>query len=464
MRDRRYQLYESHEVHDQSSFQRAIGRRRPTRRGFRTSAAVRAGAVTAVLALALTACTSATQTGTTSSGPAAPAQSNSSAPTSSVPTTSAAPKPLAFTATPTTDSAVDPVAPITLTVANGTLSNVTLTNSEGKHVSGQLSADKTSWRATEVLGYSKRYRMIAKATNSTGDSTKTYKRSFTTLTPGNMTMPYLNTIYGASIQNHGTYGIAMVPVVNFDESIFRKKAAERALKVTTSPHVDGSWYWASDHSVHWRPEHFYKPGTKVTVSANVYGVEVGNGLYGQADQSVTYTIGRKQITEAYDNAPYKVNKVKTYRNGKLIHTMNTSMGEHTGETVNGNYINFYTLDGTYTVLGFENPAHMCSDTYGLPANGPGGYPCEDIPWSTKISTDGIYLHELDTTEWAQNSGQDVSHGCLNLSGDNAEWFYTHSLVGDPVVVHGAKGAPKLALWQGGDWTMSWAQWQKGSAL
>ena len=33
-----------------------------------------------------------------------------------------------------------------------------------------------------------------------------------------------------------------------------------------------------------------------------------------------------------------------------------------------------------------------------------------------------------------------------------------------MIVHGAKGAPELQLWQGGDWTMSWSQWQKGSAL
>ena len=57
--------------------------------------------------------------------------------------------------------------------------------------------------------------------------------------------------------------------------------------------------------------------------------------------------------------------------------------------------------------------------------------------------------------------QDVSHGCLNLTSPNAQWFYKHSLVGDPVIVHGAKGAPKLQLWQGGDWTMSWSAVAEG---
>ena len=422
--------------------------------------------VAAGSALLLTACTSGSGSGTSSAPPQQTgAPDTSSAPvTSSVPSTSAAPEPVAFASSPATAADVNPTTPITVAVTNGTLRDVSLVNPEGKQVTGALSADKKSWHTTEVLGYSKTYKMVAQAVNSTGEASRTYKRSFTTLTPGNMTMPYFDTIYGSSIQNGAKYGVGMIPVVNFDEEIFRKKAAERALTVTTSPHVDGSWYWVNDHQLHWRPEHFYKPGTKVTVTANVYGVEVGNGLYGESDKTVSYSIGRKQITIANDTAPKSVNKVRTYRDGRLIHTMNTSMGQHSGETVNGQYINFYTLDGTYTVLGFENPASMCSDSYGLPANAPGGYKCEDIPWSTKISTDGIYLHELDTTIWAQNSGQDVSHGCLNLAHDNAVWFYTHSLVGDPVIIHGAKGAPELELWQGGDWTMSWAQWKKGSAF
>jgi lipoprotein-anchoring transpeptidase ErfK/SrfK len=359
---------------------------------------------------------------------------------------------------------VNPTTPITVTAHNGSLSKVSLVNAEGTQVTGAFSAHHSQWQATEVLGYGKSYKLKARAENSNGESVDHVKRQFTTLTPSNMTLPYFNDLYGGSLQNHGTYGVAMVPVVHFDEAISDKKAAERALHVTTSPHVDGSWYWVDDSTLHWRPEHFYKPGTKVTIDASVYGVEVGPGLYGESDRHVSYQIGRKQITVANDTAPKKVNKVRVFRNGHLVRTMNTSMGEHSGETVNGQYINFYTLDGTYTVLGFENPAHMCSDTYGLPANGPGGYPCEDIPWSTKISIDGIYLHELDATIWAQNSGQDVSHGCLNLDYANAHWFYTHSIVGDPVIIHGAKGAPEIQLWQGGDWSIPWQKWQAGSAL
>lgn len=428
-----------------------------------------AGALTAAL-LALTACsTGAPAGGTHSSGvsdngtvPAGPSGSAGDPSGSQPPQQDGSA--LAAISTSPSGQSVNPTTPVTVSVTDGTLTSVSMHNASGKDVTGELAADGTSWHTNEVLGYGKTYTVTAKAVNAAGTPSRKTSR-FTTLTPANMTMPYLWRTGGATLERGATYGVGIVPIVHFDEPITDKAAAERALSVRTTPHIDGAWYWADDQDVHWRPEKYWPSGTKVTVTAQVYGVEVGNGLYGQSDASTSFTIGRKQVTIAYDSAPKKVNKVRVHNAaGTVIRTMNTSMGEHSGETVNGNYINFFTLDGTYTVIGHENPASMCSDSYGLPADAPGGYACEDIPWATKISVDGIYLHELDTTIWAQNSGQDVSHGCLNLDYANAHWFYQHSLVGDPVVIHGAKGAPKIQVWQGGDWSVPWTTWLAGSAL
>ncbi|MDQ2795958.1 MAG: L,D-transpeptidase [Actinomycetota bacterium] len=139
------------------------------------------------------------------------------------------------------------------------------------------------------------------------------------------------------------------------------------------------------------------------------------------------------------------------------------MGKHSSITVNGQLISFYTMVGTYTVLEHDNPAIMSSASYGLPANAPGGYAPEPIYYSTKISTDGVYLHELDTTVWAQDNGVDTSHGCLNLNEANAKWFYANSQIGDVVEVQHT-GGPTIAIWQNGDWSVPWAQWLAGSAL
>ena len=108
-----------------------------------------------------------------------------------------------------------------------------------------------------------------------------------------------------------------------------------------------------------------------------------------------------------------------------------------------------------------NPVIMDSSTFGLPVNSRLGYR-ETIPWATKISSDGIYLHQLNSTVWAQGN-TDTSHGCLNLNSDNAQWFYAFSRPGDVVEVRNT-GGPALRLDQNGDWTLPWAEWVKGSAL
>jgi len=84
-----------------------------------------------------------------------------------------------------------------------------------------------------------------------------------------------------------------------------------------------------------------------------------------------------------------------------------------------------------------------------------------IGWSGSFST-SAYLHQLDDTIWAQGN-TNVSHGCLNLSGENARWFYEFSRPGDIVEIRNTGGAP-LEVWQNGDWSVPWDQWQAGSAL
>jgi lipoprotein-anchoring transpeptidase ErfK/SrfK len=331
-----------------------------------------------------------------------------------------------------------------------------MVNPAGRKVHGELAADGASWRNTEVLGYSKTYTITAKGVGDGGQPvTKTTEVK--TLTPGNMTMPYIDTIYGSGIQNGGTYGVGMIVKVHFDEQVDKAKA-QRALQVTTTPDVTGGWYWETDQDAYWRPEQYYQPGTQVTVKAKVYGVQVGPGLYGQADQSVSFKIGQKRVSVA----DAKTHQVKVYFDDKLVRTMATSMGQ--GGTVQGKYgpIYLWTMPGTYTVINHENPATMSSDSYGLPANSPLGYAPEKVPYATKISIDGIYLHELDTTVWAQGH-QNVSHGCLNLNYKNAKWYYEHSQVGDVVkVIH--SGGPHIQFWQGGQWDVPWSEWLKHSAL
>lgn len=74
----------------------------------------------------------------------------------------------------------------------------------------------------------------------------------------------------------------------------------------------------------------------------------------------------------------------------------------------------------------------------------------------RISSDGVYLHELEATVSAQRK-TDTGHGCLNLNYDNASWFDNVSVPGDVVEVKNTGGKP-LQPWQNGDWTVPGEQW------
>jgi hypothetical protein len=52
---------------------------------------------------------------------------------------------------------IKPTAPVRVSVRNGVLDTVSLTNSEGKAVTGQFALDKMSWTATEPLSYATTY-------------------------------------------------------------------------------------------------------------------------------------------------------------------------------------------------------------------------------------------------------------------------------------------------------------------
>jgi lipoprotein-anchoring transpeptidase ErfK/SrfK len=408
-------------------------------------------AAVATTALVLGACTSQHNA---SPGPAPAAHTQSATASSATPKAPAPPARLSARPANGTHG-VSPSAPVTVAVADGTLTSVTMTNGDGKTVKGAISGDRTSWKVGEDLGYGKAYTVNAKAVNADGKAVARVS-SFTTLTPDNMTMPYLNTPAGVSIHSGGTYGVGTVISVHFDEPIPNKAAAEKALKVTTSPPQTGSWYWLDDQNVHYRPRVYYKRGTTVSVAAKVYGVQVGPGLYGQADASASFKIGSSHISIADD----KTKMVTVYQNGAIVKKMPTSMGKGGSEQVNGNTITFWTQPGTYTVLDQANPVRMDSRSFGLPLS-EGGYNTL-VYWATRISTDGIYVHSAPWSVWAQGN-TNTSHGCLNVSPDNAEWFYNWSQPGDVVQVKNTGGAP-LQVWQNGDWGVSWAKWQAGSAL
>ena len=351
---------------------------------------------------------------------------------------------------------VSPSGRVLVTADSSTLDTVELENDAGKSIPGVMTPDAKTWKPTTQLGYGRTYTLTITARGPGGMPSR-QTSSFTTLTPSDQTEVYLDTTGGGLLQDGATYGVGMVVVARFDEPIDKKANAERHLVVTTNPPVAGSWNWIDDQTAHWRPEKYYAPGTSVAVAANLYGTPLGDGLYGEEDEHVSFKIGDSHVSIADDNTK----QVSVFDNGNLVRTMPTSMGMGGTETIGGTTLSFWTPPGVYTVMDKANPVIMDSSTFGLPINSRLGYRVT-IPWATRISMDGIYLHQLNATVWAQGN-TDTSHGCLNLNSDNAQWFYNFSVPGDVVEIRNT-GGPPLKLSQNGDWTVPWIEWRKGSAL
>jgi lipoprotein-anchoring transpeptidase ErfK/SrfK len=214
-------------------------------------------------------------------------------------------------------------APVTVSVADGVLASVTMVNENGRTISGQLSPDGLRWSTTEQLGYNRRYTLNVKALGLGGAADR--QMTFATSSPAHLTMPYVNPGDGEVV------GIGEPVAIRFDENIANRAAAQKAITITTNPPVEGAFYWLNNREVRWRPEHFWKPGTAIDVAINTYGVDLGDGMFGEDNVKTHFTIGDEVVSTADDQT-----KMVTVRvNGEVVKTMPTSMGKDSTPTANG---------------------------------------------------------------------------------------------------------------------------------
>jgi lipoprotein-anchoring transpeptidase ErfK/SrfK len=343
--------------------------------------------------------------------------------------------------TSVTDGAIGvPVeSPVTVSAGGGVLGAVSLVNEEGREVKGELSADGVTWRSAEPLGYNREYTLNAEASGLAGVTHTS--ATFETHSPENLTMPYVVPTDGAVV------GVGQPIAVRFDENIPDRLAAQQAITVTTTPAVEGAFYWLNNREVRWRPAQYWKPGTTVEVAVKTYGAHLGDGLFGQDDVTSRFTIGDEVIATADD-----ATKTMTVRvNGDVVKQMPISMGKNKTPTDNGTYIigdrsSFLVMD---------------SSTYGVPVNSPDGYRTE-VNWATQMSYSGIYVHSAPWSVGSQGRAN-VSHGCLNVSPDNARWFFDNTRRGDIVEVINTVGSTLSGTDGLGDWNIPWEQWRQGNA-
>lgn len=217
-----------------------------------------------------------------------------------------------------------------------------------------------------------------------------------------------------------TVGVAQPIMVTFDRPVADRAAAEASVGVRTAPAVDGKYYWVTDTELRWRPHEFWPAGTAVTVWAG--GTEH------------TFRTG-DAVVSTYDDHTHEVTVT---RNGQVERTMKASAGRDTYPTYNGVYYNGWRA----------REVRMDSSTWGL-SRAAGGYDTT-VNDGVRLSYDGIFIHSAPWSV-ADQGVRNVSHGCINLSAEDAAWYYDNTRNGDPFVVINGPGKQFGAFDGQGDW-------------
>ncbi|MDR3080187.1 MAG: L,D-transpeptidase family protein, partial [Streptomyces sp.] len=276
--------------------------------------------------------------------------------------------------------------------------------------------------------------------------------TFTTLTPK-------NTFLGTFTPEDGsTVGVGMPVSINFDKAITKQADVQKKITVTSSSGQEVVGHWFNANRLDFRPEQYWQEGSTVTLKLDLDGVEGASGVYGVQQKTVTFKVGRNQVS--YVDAQTK--HMKVTQDGKVVKTIPISAGSPQNKTYQGQMVisqKFKETRMNGATVGFKD------------SDGKGEYDIKDVPHAMRLTTSGTFIHG---SYWGGGVfGQaNTSHGCVGLSdakgaGDpntSGAWFFNNSIIGDVVVVQNTGDktvAPDNGL---NGWNMNWTQWKEGSAV
>jgi len=350
---------------------------------------------------------------------------------------SAAPVPASLELAPK-DGAQDvaPGEPVTAVAAGSTLAEVSVKAENGTAVDGALDPAKQRWSTGKPLEYGTKYTLTATSAGPDGKPL-TRTSTFTTAKAKAQAFPSVIPLDGE------TTGVGMPITVKFSSPVSDKAAAEKMLTVTSDKPATGAWRWFGDDEVHYRTKEYWPANTTVVLDIKIAGRALGGGVFGKADRKITFKTGAAIISKVSDTEK----QMRTYKDGELVLTSPVSLGKPAKKSVSG----------TMLVMSVQSPYTMDSSTYGVPNDSPGGYRTT-VKYALRLTNSGQFLHSAPWSV-AQQGRTNTSHGCLNVSVENAKWFYENSHRGDVVVVTdtGAELQPGDG-WT--DWRFSWDDWQK----
>ncbi|MFJ8793904.1 Ig-like domain-containing protein [Streptomyces sp. NPDC102462] len=334
-------------------------------------------------------------------------------------------------------------------VASGRLESVRVVkhqDAQESPVAGHITGDGMTWEPDErALALAAKYTVDVVALDGHGRRSARHTE-FTTQVPAERFIAYITP------ENRSTVGTGMIVSLSFSRDIADRAAVERAVRVTARPAVEIRAHWFGKNRLDFRPERYWKPGTKVTVDVALRDVEAARGVYGLQRKTVEFTVGRSQVS-LVDAAEHTM---EVRRDGRLLSTVPITAGAPETTTYNGKMV----------VMEMYEVTRMNGQTVGFG----GEYDIPDVPHAMKLTDTGTYLHG---NYWAQDAPgvTNVSHGCVGLRdvqggspSTPAGWFFDRTLIGDVVEVVNSDDEtvdPGNGL---SGWNMGWKEWKAGGAV
>jgi lipoprotein-anchoring transpeptidase ErfK/SrfK len=206
--------------------------------------------------------------------------------------------------------------------------------------------------------------------------------------------------------SHGdVVGIGMPVTVRFTAPVINRAAAERSIHVESPATLPGQFRWLNDTVVQWVPVGLLPAHSHIEVNAYGFSTEfeTGASLVGVA------SISQHTFTVSIDE--------------QVARVMPASLGKP----------KYPTPVGSFTALEKQRTVTFDSRTIGIPLNSPDGYLIKG-EYAVRVNWGGVYVHSAPWSVGSQGKSN-VSHGCINLSPDNAAWYFDNVNIGDPIVVN-----------------------------
>ena len=217
-------------------------------------------------------------------------------------------------------------------------------------------------------------------------------------------------------------GVAHPVVVTFKAPITDRGAAERAIGIKTTPAMTGRFEWLDTDKVQWVPDRYWPAHTTVALSVGnqTAAFDTGPAVVGVASISKhTFTVTVDGV-EAGPPPSLPAPHHRPFWGQQGVFPASLGRPEYS------------TPVDRYTVLSKERSITMDSSSVGIPVTDPDGY-LLTVDYAVRITSRGLFVH---SAPWAVNAlgYENVSHGCISLSPEDAEWYYNTVNIGDPVIV------------------------------